>query len=214
MARYKIMARLFDGRELVGYRVLDTHNNIIYDETLGDIKILAYRGQIDGIKVESSGRIRGTNGVYLNSYPRVKIFKNKLDTLKVGEELNEYCKQADNLNHRYCYKELLQYLYTKTNKVCSIYGLRRTGKSYMMYQAIREIGYEKCVYISLSKHNNGYDLLNTLKEYSSRGYKYFFIDEITALEDMFDFIATLADGHTARRTHIVISGTYFIVNNS
>lgn len=208
MARYKIIARLFDGKELVGYRLLDIYNNILYDETLGDIKILAYHRQIDGIKVESSGRLRSTNGVYLNSYPRVRIFKNKLDTLKVGEGLNEYCKQADNLNHRYCYKELMKYLNSSTNKVCSIYGLRRTGKSYMMLQAIREIGYEKCVYISLSKHNNGYDLLNTLKEYSSRGYKYFFIDEITALEDMFDFIATLADGYTAAGIHIVISGTY------
>jgi predicted AAA+ superfamily ATPase len=36
---------------------------------------------------------------------------------------------------RDCYKELMAFLHRDSNKVCVLYGLRRTGKTVLMKQA-------------------------------------------------------------------------------
>ena len=207
LAQYKLVARLYDGKELVGYRLLDTSNNIMYDENISNVKILAHKKRIQGVILDKANRLRSNNGIYLSTYPKVKLFKNSISTFKTGDDLRDFCKIADNYKHRYCYSRLLEYLKQPTSKVFTLYGLRRTGKTIMLLQAAKEIGYKNCVYISLNNDDSSYELLRTLKEYVSRGIKYIFIDEITALNNMLNFIATLADGFTIAGVHIVISGT-------
>ena len=206
-AQYKIVARLYDGKDLVGYRLLDITNNTMYDESIVNVRILANNKQIQGVTLDKAKRLRSNNGVHLSTYPRIRIFKNNISTLKIGNDLNEFSLWVDKFKHRYCYNNLLNYLRQPTSKVLSVYGLRRTGKTVMLLQSIREIGCNNCVYISVTKEDSSYELLKVLKEYTNRGIKYIFIDEITSLPNMLDFIAVLADGFTVAGVHIVISGT-------
>ena len=135
-----------------------------------------------------------------------QIYKNKLSTFLVGEALKKECSKAALYNTRYCFNTLINYISGTSNKVFMIYGLRRTGKTTIIHQAINYLGYIGCAYISLNKNDKSIDLLETLDYCLNSGYKYVFIDEITELNDILYFIATLADKYVTLGMKIIISG--------
>ena len=56
---------------------------------------------------------------------------------------------------RDCFHQLEDYLKTGSTRVCILYGLRRTGKTTMMFQAISDIEPENAGYI-LCEDGDGY----------------------------------------------------------
>ena len=114
---------------------------------------------------------------------------------------------------RNCYKQLEDYINSKEyeTKVCAIYGIRRTGKTVLMEQAVEALSDEqkqKALFITCERKTNFHDIIYFVEDAIKDGYKYFFIDEITYAED-FQYIGSiLSDVFVSKNNaRIVITGT-------
>ncbi|MCD8287192.1 MAG: AAA family ATPase [Clostridia bacterium] len=132
--------------------------------------------------------------------------------VQTGSSLLEMADAAVGLQKRDCYKELDRYLHSvRDPRVCALYGLRRTGKTTLMYQAILSMSTDelsRAAYIMVQHGNRMGDVNACLETLHSLGYKYVFIDEITQLDDFIDGSAFLADKYAAMGMRIVLSGTH------
>ena len=128
-----------------------------------------------------------------------------------GEDLYNHAKLASEYDKRDKYDLLEKYLYGRQeDRVCVLYGLRRTGKTTMIRQAILSMSDEdraKAVYIKITANDTMADLNFDLKKLSQQNYRYIFIDEITLMKDFIDSAAILSDIYAAMGMKIVLSGT-------
>ena len=72
-----------------------------------------------------------------------------------------------------------------------MYGLRRTGKTTMLFQAIADMHWEdflKTAYIKVQTIDEMANINRDLKKLYKYGFKYIFIDEVTLMKDFIDFI--------------------------
>lgn len=125
--------------------------------------------------------------------------------------MQEKIEQAKKYKKRDCYEKFLKCLYSDdTSRVTALYGLRRTGKTTMIYQALGDMSDElqqKSVYIKLMQSDNIGELTDDLYKLKKEGYKYIFIDEVTLAEDFIDHASVFSDVFAAMGMHIVLSGT-------
>ena len=128
-----------------------------------------------------------------------------------GDALKGLTDNVKGMKKRDCFDGITTYLYGRvTPRVCLIYGLRRTGKTTMLHQAIAEMteeNFAKTVYIKAKKNQSMSMLDRDLKKLYENGYRYIFIDEITFLEDFVDTASFLSDIYAAMGMKIVLSGT-------
>lgn len=128
-----------------------------------------------------------------------------------GYDLKELILPAQKLRKRDCFKRLNKYMTGDfAGKVCLLYGLRRTGKTTLLLQAINELTddqFAKAVYIKSTTDNTMADLNQDLKLLRENGYRYIFIDEVTLIEDFIDSAALLSDIYAAMGMKVVLSGT-------
>ncbi len=128
-----------------------------------------------------------------------------------GEELNHMITSVQGLKKRDCFPSLLKYIEGKTpGKVCLLYGLRRTGKTTLLLQAIAEMAPEeraKAVYIKARMTDTMADVNQDLKLLDSLGYRYYFIDEVTLMEDFIDSASLFSDVYAMMGRKIILSGT-------
>ena len=92
-------------------------------------------------------------------------------------------------------------------KICILYGLRRTGKTTLLFQMLSELPIEKTAYIKVQTIDDMSRLTKDLKALFELGYRYAFIDEITLLSDFIDTAAVLSDVFSMMGMKIVVSGT-------
>ena len=92
-------------------------------------------------------------------------------------------------------------------KICILYGLRRTGKTTLLFQMLSELPIEKTAYIKVQTIDDMSRLTKDLKVLFELGYRYVFIDEITLLNDFIDTAAVLSDVFSMMGMKIVVSGT-------
>ena len=92
-------------------------------------------------------------------------------------------------------------------KICILYGLRRTGKTTLLFQMLSELPIEKTAYIKVQTTDDMSWLTKDLKVLFELGYRYVFIDEITLLNDFIDTAAVLSDVFSMMGMKIVVSGT-------
>lgn len=92
-------------------------------------------------------------------------------------------------------------------KICILYGLRRTGKTTLLFQMLSELPIEKTAYIKVQTTDDMSRLTKDLKTLFELGYRYVFIDEITLLSDFIDTAAVLSDVFSMMGMKIVVSGT-------
>ena len=127
-------------------------------------------------------------------------------------------EDAQKKNRRFCYKQLMGFLLTKGKDLCSLFGIRRTGKTVLMLQAIKDlmevyhISENKIAYITMGE-KNGWDdtkLVNEVDKLTDQGVRYVFVDEITYLNmDLEDNnLNLLADRVAKSGVKIVIAGTF------
>lgn len=115
---------------------------------------------------------------------------------------------------RDCYSDLADYV-TSTDlkyfgKICALYGLRRTGKTVMMYQCIANLDpeiQEQSVYIFCKEPCDMLELEYIMDDLYEQGFRYFFIDEITRVEDLQAYGNVLSDYFITIGTKVVIAGT-------
>ena len=127
-----------------------------------------------------------------------------------GRKLEKKLIAMDSINRykkRFCYSELEKYVLGEDDyRVMSIYGLRRTGKTTMMYQMMKQLNdYDAVCLIQCSPGERMYDLTRVMDEHD--GCKYYFIDEVTNLENFINTAAVLSDAYAAFGAKVVLSGT-------
>ncbi|MBQ7728030.1 MAG: AAA family ATPase [Clostridia bacterium] len=126
----------------------------------------------------------------------------------LGEELQRAVEFYDRKEKRDCFELIKDYLSGDDfGRVCLVYGLRRTGKTTMLFQAIRQLPIETTAYLKASTFNTIFDLDHDLKLLVREGYRYIFIDEITLIRDFIDSASLLSDIYAVQGVKIVISGT-------
>lgn len=127
-----------------------------------------------------------------------------------GSSLKEFVLGVKNYKKRNLYKELDNYLYSRNNKVFILYGLRRTGKTTLIKQAISDMSsndFNSTAFIHISS-NDDLSLLNKdIKQLINFGYKYIFIDEVTLMKDFIEGAALFSDIYTESNIKIILSGT-------
>ena len=147
----------------------------------------------------------------LSSYPAKAPDEDYKTNVIYGSGLNRLTQAVKGFHRRYCYSTLERYLNSNSfGRVCILYGLRRTGKTTLLLQAIENLSDEqrsRAVYIKARTSDSMSDLNSDLKVLSNLGYEYVFIDEVTLLNDFIDSASLLSDIFAMQGMKIVLSGT-------
>ena len=129
----------------------------------------------------------------------------------LSEDLYAFVEKIKGFHKRNCISKLEDYLNNENyGKVFILYGLRRTGKTTLMRQAILSMSKDslkRIAFIQLEQGDSLSDINIALKMLRKRGIKYVFIDEVTIAEDFIEGAALLSDIYAASGMKIVLSGT-------
>ena len=131
--------------------------------------------------------------------------------IKTGALLVNFCKSVSKWEKRECFGSLHDYIYGENNdRILILYGLRRTGKTTLVRQAIGEMPAEmraKTAFIQLNLRLTLADVNHDLKLLETLGFRYVFIDEVTLLGDFIEGAALFSDVFAAGGMKVVLSGT-------
>ncbi|MCR4713224.1 MAG: AAA family ATPase [Treponemataceae bacterium] len=139
-----------------------------------------------------------------------------------GNLIKPFTESAKNFEKRDCYSIIENYINEKIeDKVCVVYGLRRTGKTTLIKQIILSFSDEqksKTAYIKGTVNDTIAALNNDIKQLRDSGFKYLFIDEVTLLEDFIESSSLFSDVYAAQGIKIILSGTdslgfHFAIND-
>ncbi len=129
----------------------------------------------------------------------------------IGNRLLAMTKGVRNLKERDCFKQLQKYLNSDaTDRVCLVFGLRRTGKTTMLRQAVLKMTTEqasKTAYIKAKGIDTMAAMNRDLEKLLELGYENVFIDEVTLMDDFIDSAALFSDIYATQGMKIVLSGT-------
>lgn len=129
----------------------------------------------------------------------------------IGNRLLAMTKGVRNLKERDCFKQLQKYLNSDaTDRVCLVFGLRRTGKTTMLRQAVLKMTTEqasKTAYIKAKGTDTMAAMNRDLEKLLELGYENVFIDEVTLMKDFIDSAALFSDIYATQGMKIVLSGT-------
>lgn len=199
---FELTARIYNGKDLVKYEVLDRDNNKTRELSVETVYGLAIANSLTNATYNNNkGTLTGTNGNDLRTLPRKQDKNKSLDTKRVlvGKELKAFIddKTSDYPNERYLIKELMQFLASpSSHKVCALYGLRRTGKSVLIYHSIKRLlnnGITNIALFSLTSKDYLATIYKNLNNFINKGIKYVFLDEITAVNRFIQYCAILSD---------------------
>ena len=125
-----------------------------------------------------------------------------------GAGLQALANSVAKYGKRDCFSNLQKFVAgSYDGKICILYGLRRTGKTTLLFQMLSELPIEKTAYIKVQTTDDMSQLTKDLKVLFELGYRYVFIDEITLLNDFIDTAAVLSDVFSMMGMKIVVSGT-------
>ena len=145
------------------------------------------------------------NGVHTAGYSNNNSFNTNVVT---GEQLLRFYEKVSTYEKRDCYRILKNYVEgSYAGKICILYGLRRTGKTTMLFQLLGELPVEKTAYIKVRNSDNMSMLTKDIDLLNGNGYEYILIDEITLLEDFINTASVLSDIYSMMGLKIILSGT-------
>lgn len=125
-----------------------------------------------------------------------------------GTGLQALANSVAKYGKRDCFSTLQKFVAgSYDGKICILYGLRRTGKTTLLFQMLSDLPIEKTAYIKVQTTDDMSRLTKDLKALFELGYRYVFIDEITLLNDFIDTAAVLSDVFSMMGMKIVVSGT-------
>ncbi len=126
----------------------------------------------------------------------------------LSQDIGLLYKKVSHYKKRFCYEKILNYCNNQdAGRVCILYGLRRTGKTTMLFQLFGDIDINKAAYIKAKEGNSMGDLIKDLNQLRTLGIKYVFVDEITLLDDFISSASSLSDIYAMLGMKIVLSGT-------
>ena len=131
--------------------------------------------------------------------------------VSISSSLQRFVKPVANLRRRDGYGELENYLYRDSDgKVFILCGLRRTGKTTLIRQAIAAMEpavFERTAFIQITPGDDLGDINSDLKWLEANDYKYAFLDEVTFAKDFIEGAALFSDIYAASGMKVVLSGT-------
>lgn len=164
------------------------------------------------VQIEERRKLQKQLKELKKKFPALEKNEWKFETkVRTGRELAGMAASVEGLEKREVFHRIVQYLYGNVRtRVCVVYGLRRTGKTTMLLQAIAEMSEEdfaKAAYIKLRTVDEMDSLTRDLDRLYQAGYRYIFLDEVTLMEDFIDSAALLSDIYVPMGMRIVLSGT-------
>ena len=127
----------------------------------------------------------------------------------IGKDLDRIfkSKRIESFRKRLLFPELMDYLHREEDpRLCTLYGLRRTGKTTLMAQAAKELDQDKVCWVHCEEGDDIQDVKNVIK--GNPACRYFFLDEVTRLENFTSASSILADKYAAEDgKKIVLAGT-------
>ena len=128
-----------------------------------------------------------------------------------GEVLRQFVSRSADLKSRPCLHTIRDFLDSDTDsRVLILYGLRRTGKTTLIQQAIAGLTDEQFHQTAFLQVRPGDTLASVnqdMKQLQSQGFHYAFLDEVTLMEDFIEGAALFSDIYAACGMKIVLSGT-------
>lgn len=144
-------------------------------------------------------------------YPKNEVNVSYETNVVTGDDLRHLSAPVKQLQKRDLYERLKNYLKSNDHtRVCAVFGLRRTGKTTMLLQAISEMSdddFAKSAYIKFKVTDTMAAINRDLNQLWKSGYRYIFMDEVTLMEDFIDSAALFSDIFVAMGMKIVLSGT-------
>lgn len=129
----------------------------------------------------------------------------------LGSGLLNFAEAVRPFKKRDCYRGVEAFVYGKAeDKVCVIYGLRRTGKTTLIKQLILSLSTEQlamATYLKCTVKDTAASLNKDMKTLREAGYKYIFIDEVTLMGDFIDSSSLFSDVYASQGMKIILSGT-------
>ena len=131
--------------------------------------------------------------------------------VRIGSQLKSLAAPVKKYKRRECYSVLHDFVFgEQQDKVFILYGLRRTGKTTLIRQAILDMTPEQldaAAFIQIKTKDTLSEINADLKYLEEQGYKYVFIDEVTLMEDFIEGAALFSDIYASSGMKIVLSGT-------
>ena len=131
--------------------------------------------------------------------------------VKTGRELSDWADFVSGWDARDVFPDIMKFLrWPADGKILIVFGIRRTGKTTMLQQAVRALTREEFARAAYVKAKVG-DTLETMDDRLSslheRGFRYVFVDEATLIEDFIDGASLFSDVYAQMGMKIVLSGT-------
>ena len=189
---------------------------------LSQIECAEYLGMsVRNYQNYESGKIKATSAKYNAIYQKLEAYG--MDVVKptvasisddfhtnvvTGAGLQDLVRGVAKYQKRDCFALLQRFVTTPIDgKIGTLYGLRRTGKTTLLFQMISELPVEKTAYIKIKTSDNMSMLTKDLRVLYDKGCKYVFIDEVTLMDDFIGTSALLSDLFATMGMKIVVSGT-------
>ncbi len=132
-------------------------------------------------------------------------------SVMTGTALLEFAEGVRGWEKRDGYARLEQYLYGgRSDRVCLLYGLRRTGKTTLLRQAIlnmTEQQRQKAAYMKAKRTDTMASVNRDIKALQEQGFHYVFLDEATLMQEFVDSAALFSDVYASCGMKLVLSGT-------
>ena len=131
--------------------------------------------------------------------------------IKTGRELSDLADFVSGWDFRDVFSDIVKFLrWPAESKVLIVFGIRRTGKTTMLQQAVRALTREefaKAAYIKVKAGDTLESMDDRLSRLHGRGVRYVFIDEVTLMDDFIDGASLFSDVYAPMGMKIVLSGT-------
>lgn len=127
-----------------------------------------------------------------------------------GTALQDMGEAVRGFEARDCVGRVMNYLNSpEVDKVCILYGLKRTGKTTIIRQILLDmpkIQLDRCAYIKIIKSNTMAELASDLQKLFEKKVRYVFIENVTNASDFVESASVLSDVFAATGMKIVLSG--------
>lgn len=201
-----IVKKTVTGREYYYHRW--TENKKRHEKYIPAEALDSFRAQIEQRK-ELEQELKALKKMLPKAAPtHVAAFSTNV---RIGAALRTFSASVKRYKKRACFQQLHNFLYGEAqDKVFILYGLRRTGKTTMIRQALaemNEIDLMKSAFIQITAQDSLASLNTDLKVLESQGFQYVFLDEVALLDDFIQGAALFSDIFAASGMKIVLSGT-------
>ena len=201
-----IVKKTVTGREYYYHRW--TENKKRHEKYIPAEALDSFRAQIEQRK-ELEQELKALKKMLPKAAPtHVAAFSTNV---RIGAALRTFSASVKRYKKRACFQQLHNFLYGEAqDKVFILYGLRRTGKTTMIRQALAEMNETdlmKSAFIQITAQDSLASLNTDLKVLESQGFQYVFLDEVALLDDFIQGAALFSDIFAASGMKIVLSGT-------